>query len=63
LRDSLGSSNVPVGETSERGQAFVETVLSTGFLVAMAIAINKLLRPVLVEAFEAITLALSSVAP
>ena len=48
---------------SESGQALLETVMSVGFLVAIAIAMNKMLRPVVVEAFEKIAAALSSVGP
>lgn len=48
---------------SEKGQALLETVMSVGFLVAIAIAMNKMLRPIVVEAFEKIALALSSVGP
>jgi len=47
----------------ERGQALLETVMSVGFLVAIAIAMNKMLRPIIVEAFEKIATALSSVGP
>lgn len=48
---------------SEKGQALVETVMSVGFLVAIAIVMNKMLRPIVVEAFEKIATALSSVGP
>ena len=48
---------------SQKGQALVETVMAIGFLVAIAVAINKLLRPVVLEAFEKIATALSSVGP
>ena len=48
---------------SEKGQALIETVMSVGFLVAIAIAMNKMLRPIVVEAFEKIATALSSVGP
>lgn len=48
---------------SEKGQALLETVMATGFLVAIAIAMNKLLRPVVVDAFEKIAAALASVGP
>jgi hypothetical protein len=47
----------------ERGQALLETVMSVGFLVAIAIAMNKMLPPVILEAFEKIATALSSVGP
>lgn len=45
------------------GQAFLETVMVTGFLVAIAVAINRLFGPVILEAFENISKALSSVGP
>ena len=48
---------------SEKGQALLETVMSVGFLVAIAIAMNQMLRPIVVEAFEKIAIALSSVGP
>ena len=48
---------------SEKGQALLETVMSVGFLVTIAIAMNKMLRPIVVEAFEKIATALSSVGP
>ena len=48
---------------AEKGQALLETVMSVGFLVAIAIAMNKMLRPIVVEAFEKIATALSSVGP
>ena len=35
---------------SEKGQALLETVMSVGFLVAIAIAMNKMLSPIVVEA-------------
>ena len=47
----------------QRGQALIETVMTTGFLVAIAVVFNKLLRPVVIDAFEKIALALSSVGP
>lgn len=50
-------------EHAEEGQALLETVMSVGFLVAIAIAMNAMLRPVVVEAFEKIAAALSSVGP
>ena len=56
---SFGSMEVD----SEKGQALIETVMSVGFLVAIAIAMNKMLRPIVVEAFEKIANALSSVGP
>jgi hypothetical protein len=45
------------------GQALFETVMVTGFLVAIAIVINRLFGPVILEAFENISKALSSVGP
>ena len=48
---------------SEDGQAFLETVMSTAFLVVIAIAMSKMLRPIVVEAFEKIATALSAVGP
>jgi len=47
----------------ENGAALLETVMSVGFLVAIAMAMNAMLRPVVVEAFEKIATALSSVGP
>lgn len=41
----------------------METVMAVGFLVAIAVAMNKMLRPVILEAFEKIATALSSVGP
>jgi len=48
---------------SEAGQALLETVLATGFLVAIALAMNKLLGPVVLDAFEKIAKALATVGP
>jgi hypothetical protein len=48
---------------SERGQVLIEYVMATGFLVAIAIVINKLFAPVVLDAFEKISKALSSVGP
>lgn len=48
---------------TSRGQAFLETVMATGFLVAIAIVLNELLGPVILDAFEKIALKLSSVGP
>ena len=48
---------------SEKGQALIETVMSVGFLVTIAIVMNKMLRPIVLEAFEKIANALSSVGP
>ena len=47
----------------EEGQAFLETVMVTGFLVAIAVVLNRLFGPVILEAFEKISEALSSVGP
>ncbi|GMR23556.1 MAG: hypothetical protein BMS9Abin37_1997 [Acidobacteriota bacterium] len=68
LRSSLPRSrkNARFGRKeldSEKGQALLETVMSVGFLVAIAIAMNKMLRPIVVEAFEKIASALSAVGP
>ena len=46
-----------------QGQAFVETMLTTAFLVAIAIVMNELLGPVVLEAFEKISEKLASVGP
>ena len=48
---------------SEVGQALLETVLATAFLVAIAIAINGMLGPVVLDAFEKIAKALATVGP
>ena len=45
----------------DRGQAFVETMLTTAFLVA--IVMNELFGPVVIEAFEKISEKLASVGP
>ena len=45
------------------GQAFLETVMVTAFLVAIAVVLNRLFGPVILEAFEKISEALSSVGP
>ena len=63
LRSSLRARGRDQTASGQAGQALLETVLSTGFLVAMAIALNRMLRPVLVEAFEKISSALSAVGP
>jgi hypothetical protein len=47
----------------ETGQALLETVMATGFLVAIALAMNRLLGPVVLDAFEKIAKALASVGP
>jgi hypothetical protein len=54
------SRRSPKGES---GQAFLETVMVTGFLVAIAVVLNRLFGPVILEAFEKISEALSSVGP
>ena len=46
-----------------QGQAFVETMMATAFLVAIAIVINELFAPVVLEAFEKISEKLASVGP
>lgn len=48
---------------AEVGQALLETVLATAFLVAIALAINKIVGPVVLDAFEKIAKALASVGP
>ena len=50
-------------ESRQSGQAMLETVMTTAFLVAIAVVINKLLGPVLLDAVEKIGKALSSVGP
>lgn len=47
----------------ERGAALLETVMSTGFLVVIAVALNKMFGPVILDAFEKIAVALASVGP
>ena len=37
--------------------------MSTGLLVALAIVLNRLFRPVILEAFERVATALASVGP
>lgn len=63
IRSPLSASFGRKESNPERGQALLETVMSVGFLVAIAIAMNKMLRPVIVDAFEKIAAALSSVGP
>lgn len=65
IRESLISfrSRHATRRRDERGQAFVELVMTTGFLVAIAIVLNKLFRPVVIDAFERIATALSAVGP
>ena len=46
-----------------QGQAFLETMMITAFLVAIAIVMNGLLGPVVLEAFEKISEKLASVGP
>jgi hypothetical protein len=48
---------------SDEGQALLETVMTTAFLVAIAIVLNQLLGPVILDAFEKITEKLSSIGP
>lgn len=48
---------------ADSGQAFLETVLATAFLVAIALAMNKILGPVVLDAFEKVAKAISSVGP
>ena len=48
---------------AQAGQALIETVMVTGLLVAIAIALNKMIAPVVLEAFEKISKALSAVGP
>lgn len=48
---------------AREGQALVETVMTTGFLVALALVLDKSLGPIVVKAFENIAKALSSVGP
>lgn len=47
----------------QEGQAFLETVMVTGFLVAIAVVLNRMFGPVILEAFEKISKALSAVGP
>ncbi|MGH9318696.1 MAG: hypothetical protein ACRD3V_02245 [Vicinamibacteria bacterium] len=47
----------------EQGQALLETVMTTAFLVAIAVVLNRLFGPVILEAFEKISEALSAVGP
>ena len=63
LRSILRTASGRNSSDSERGAALLETVMSVGFLVVIAIAMSKMLRPVVTEAFEKIALALSSVGP
>jgi len=63
LRSPLGGTFGRKTYDPEKGQALLETVMSVGFLVAIAVAMNKMLRPIVVEAFEKIASALSSVGP
>jgi hypothetical protein len=48
---------------SDEGQAFLETVMTTALLVSIAIVLNKLFGPVILDAFEKITEKLSSIGP
>ena len=63
FRFSMGCHLCPCSAERERGQALLETVMCVGFLVAIATVINKMLPPVVVEAFGKIGQALSSVGP
>ena len=63
FRFSVGSDMFTCSAAGQDGQAFLETVMTVGFLVAIAIAINKMLSPVVVKSFENIAQALSSVGP
>jgi len=57
------SASHAVARRAEAGQAFLETVMVTAFLVAIAVVLNRLFGPVILEAFEKISEALSSVGP
>ena len=59
FRDRLGIRRTK----SADGQAMLELVMTTGFLVAIAVVLNKMLGPVVLQAFEKIAKALSSVGP
>jgi hypothetical protein len=48
---------------AHEGQALIETVMTTGFLVAFALFLDKTLIPIVAQAFEHIANALSSVGP
>lgn len=61
LREATTSP--PEALRADAGQAFLETVMVTGFLVAIAVVLNRLFGPVILEAFEKISEALSSVGP
>jgi hypothetical protein len=63
LRSRLSAAFGYQNARSEKGAALLETVMSVGFLVTIAMAMNKMLRPVIIEAFEKIAAALSSVGP
>lgn len=52
-----------VSRGGEAGQALIETVMTTGFLVAIATFLNKVFGPVILEAFENIAAAIASVGP
>jgi hypothetical protein len=60
---SFAAARSAKGERAEAGQAFLETVMVTGFLVAIAVVLNRLFGPVILDAFENISRALSSVGP
>jgi len=57
------SPSVPARVRACGGQALVETVMTTGFLVAFALFLDKTLIPIVAQAFEHIAKALSSVGP
>jgi hypothetical protein len=54
---------LPARARARDGQALVETVMTTGFLVALALVLDKSLIPIVVKAFDHIAKALSSVGP
>lgn len=61
LRSPWGLLRAKLG--AREGQAVVETVMTTGFLVALALVLDKALGPIVVKAFENVAKALSSVGP
>ena len=63
LRKRLRVASGRMRSASETGAALLETVMSGGFLVGIAIVMNKMLQPVVVQAFEKIAAALASVGP
>lgn len=50
-------------EGAEGGQALLESLMVLGLIVVIAILINDLLAPVVLEAFQSIAKYLSSVGP